>query len=696
MANKDFKIDVGDQTITFQLKDWADQANGNVVVQAGDTVILTAATMSEGREGLDFFPLTVDFEERFYAAGKILGSRFMRREGRPSEDAIITARLIDRSIRPLFPKHMKGEVQVINTCMSWDTENDPDIIGLLGSSLALLISDIPWNGPVGAVRVGYIDGKFIANPTYEQREQSELNFIVAGTEKDGELVINMIEAESKEAEEGIYEEAWKFAQPIIKQLIQLQKDIAKEVGKEKIVLEETPKDEALEAEINEFLNGRLEKTLFENRLHEMNDVKRELVEYLEEKYPDTEKATYAKKFFEDEIDRMVNEGATKKNLRVDGRKMDEIRTLSGEVGILPRTHGSAIFLRGQTRTISVLTLGTPGDEKLEESMEGTEKKRYMHHYNFPPYSSGETKPMRSPNRREIGHGVLAEKALIPVLPSKEDFPYTIRIVTEAVASNGSTSMASTCSSTLALLDAGVPISAPVAGIAIGMMTDQDGGYKILTDIQGPEDHHGGMDFKVTGTKKGITAIQMDVKIWGITAPIFKEAMEAAKKARLQILKEVFEKVLPEPRKEMSKWAPRILTIKINKDKIGELIGPGGKNIRELTETYDVKIDVEEDGSVYITTLNEENGKKALEKIEGITHTVEVGEQFEGPVRRILEFGAFVEILPGQEGLVHISKLADRHVDKVEDVVKVGDVIPVKVIKIDEKGRIDLSLKDAKK
>ena len=696
MANKNFEIKLKERTITFQLKDWADQANGNVVVQIGDTVILSAATLSKGREGLDFFPLTIEYEERFYAAGKILGSRFMRREGRASDDAIITARLIDRAVRPLFPKHMKGEIQIVNTCLSWDEENDADIIGLLGSSLALSISDIPWNGPVGVVRIGRIDNKFIVNPTYEEREKSEIDFVAAGTEKDGELVINMIEAESKEIGEDIYEQAWQYAEPFIKQLIALQRKIAAEVGKEKIIVEDSPVDAGLETEIKEYIGERLEKTLFENRLHEMNELKSELISYIEGKYPETEKEEYAAKFFEDEIDRMVNEGATKKNLRVDGRKMDEIRNLSGEVGLLPRTHGSALFTRGQTKTLSIVTLGTPGDYKLSENMEGLEKKRYMHHYNFPPYSSGETKPMRSPNRREIGHGMLAEKALLPVLPTTEEFPYTIRIVTESVASNGSTSMAAVCSSSLALMDAGIPITSPVAGIAMGIMTDEKGAYKILTDIQGPEDHHGGMDFKIAGTKKGITAIQMDVKILGITAPIFKEAMSGAKTARFKILDDLIEKVLPAPRKELSKWAPHIYTLKIDENKIGELIGPGGKNIKELIETFDVQIDVEEDGQIYVTAMNEENGKNAVEKIQGMMRTVEVGERFEGPVRRILDFGAFVEILPGQEGLVHISKLADKHVDKVEDIVNVGDVISVKVIKIDGQGRIDLSLKDAKK
>ena len=640
----------------------------------------------------------MDYEERFYAAGKILGSRFVRREGRPQDEAIITARLIDRAIRPLFPKGFRKEVQVIATCLSWDAENDSDVLGLLGASLALSVSDIPWSGPVGAVRVAKVQDAFVVNPTYEQRTQSSLDFVLAGVKENGEVLLNMIEAEGQEVAEDVFEQALEFAKPFLLQTIEAQEEITKKFGKEKTAPQETPKDEELERAMQEFLNNKLEQALFtgdrKTRMDQVGAVLSELLLFLQEKYPAEDKSRYAKDFFEETVNQAVHQAALVEGRRVDDRKLDEVRELGGKAGILPRTHGTGLFLRGQTKTLSILTLGAPGDQKLMEGMEFTGKKRFMHHYNFPPYAPGEVKPLRGPSRRDIGHGILAEKALLPVIPEVDKFPYTIRIVTEVLSSNGSTSMASCCSSSLALMDAGVPIKNPVAGISIGLMQDEKGNYKLLCDIQGPEDHHGDMDFKVAGTKEGITAIQLDVKLRGITSVIFKEALALAKKTRHHILNEVISKILDKSRPELSPWAPRIIIININPEKIGLLIGPGGKTINKIIEDTGVQIDIEETGQVFITADKEDQGKRALEIIEALVREVKVGEIYKGKVKRIMEFGAFVEVLPGQEGLVHISKLADRRVEKVTDIVKVGDIIPVKVVEIDEQGRINLSLKDA--
>ncbi len=699
MAPKPYTIKLQDKTITLELTDLAEQANGSVLVRQGDTIILvTAVSASSAFANQGFFPLTVDYEERFYAAGKILGSRFVRREGKPQDEAIITARLIDRAIRPLFPKGFRKEVQVIATCLSWDAENDSDVLGLLGASMALSVSDIPWQGPVGAVRIAKTQDAFIVNPTYAQRAQSSLDFVLAGVKEKGEVLLNMIEAEGQEVPENVFEQALEFAKPFLLQTIEAQEEIAKEFGKEKTVLQETPKDEELERVMREFLNGKLDKALFsgdrKTRMDKVGDVQTELLVFLQEKYSNEDKIRYTKDFFEEETDRIVHEAALKQGKRVDDRKLDEVRELGGKAGILPRTHGTGLFLRGQTKTLSILTLGAPGDQKLMEGMEFTGKNRFMQHHNFPSYAPGEVKPLRGPSRRDIGHGILAEKALLPVIPEVDKFPYTIRIVTEVLSSNGSTSMASCCSSSLALMDAGVPIKNPVAGISIGLMQDDKGEYRLLCDIQGPEDHHGDMDFKVAGTKDGITAIQLDVKLRGITSKIFQEALALAKKTRHHILDDVIGKILDKPRPELSQWAPRIIIININPEKIGLLIGPGGKTINKIIEDTGVEIDIEETGQVFITADKEDNGKRALEIIEALVREVKVGEIYKGKVKRIMEFGAFVEVLPGQEGLVHISKLANRRVEKVTDIVKVGDVIPVKVVEIDEQGRINLSLKDA--
>ncbi|MDP2641342.1 MAG: polyribonucleotide nucleotidyltransferase [Candidatus Yanofskybacteria bacterium] len=700
MKNQKIDIQIGGKTATVFLDSWATQASGSVRVQIGETVVLVTAVMGkEDAQGQGFFPLTVDYEERFYAAGKILGSRFVRRESRPTEEAVITARLIDRAIRPLFPKHLMRPVQVIVTCLSWDGENDPDVAGLLGASFALCLSDIPWNGPLFGVRVGKTGNSFTLNPTYSEREASELDFVIAGMENEGKILLNMIEAESSEAAEESYKQALQFALPTLSELIALQKNAQKEFGKEKTSVPEPAQDEQLNKEMSSFLEPRLQEALFSGdpatRMERAGALKKDVLAFAQEKRPGEGREGYALAFLEEEIDRAVHEGALKYDKRVDGRGLDEIRPLSAQVGVLPRTHGSGMFSRGLTTTLSLLTLGGPGDHKLMEGMEISGKKRFMHHYNFPPYAPGEVKPLRGPGRREIGHGMLAEKALLPVIPVTDEFPYTIRIVTECVSSNGSTSMASACSSSLALMDAGVPIKRPVAGISVGLMADEAGNYKLLTDIQGPEDHYGDMDFKVAGSKEGITAIQLDVKIRGITADMFSEVLERAKKARFQILEEVIAPVLLAPRSGLSKYAPKISVIRINPEKIGMIIGSGGKIINKMTADFNVKIDIDDEtGDVFVTSEDADGVRKALEKIEGIVHEVEVGELFQGTVKSVVDFGAFVEILPGQEGLVHISQLAPWRVEKVADIVKVGDVIPVKVIGIDEHGKIRLSRKEA--
>lgn len=694
-----FKLEIGKRELKIELRNLAEMAAGSCLVQYGDTLVLSTVVISEGeREGIDFFPLTVDYEERYYAAGKILGSRYIRRESRPSDEAILTSRLIDRAIRPLFPKDLKREVQIVVTCLSWDRENDPDIIGLVAASLVLSLSKVPWSGPISAVRVGKIGDEFILNPTYEQRESSCLDLVVVGVEKSGEILINMMEAEASEISEEVISKATEWAMPYLKELIDFQNQIIKKVGEEKISIEAPRQDLELEKEIKEFLGAGLEKALFQKekkeRMEDVNQLKEDLACRIEEKYPGMGKTKYARDFFEEEIERLVHENVIKQGRRPDGRKLDELREITAEAGILPRTHGSGLFCRGQTKSLSILTLGAPGDVKLLEGMEIVGKKRFMHHYNFPPYSTGEIKQMRGPGRRDIGHGMLAEKALLPLIPSLEEFPYTIRIVSEILSSNGSTSMASVSSSSLALMDAGVPIKKPATGIALGLMQNSKGDYKILTDIQGPEDHHGDMDLKVAGTRDGITAIQMDVKITGISQKILKEVLEQGKKARLQILDKI-KKVLEKPRPELSPFAPKILILQINPEKIREVIGPGGKVINGIIKECGVEIDIEDSGKIFVTAEKEEAAKKAVNWIKNITREVKVGETFQGKVKRILDFGAFVEILPGQEGLVHISQLAPYHVGKVEDIVKVSDIIPVKVISIDEQGRINLSLKAAK-
>jgi len=682
----EYKIKIGEREMVFETSNLTDQASGACFLKYGGTVVLSTACLSSyEKEQVEFFPLTVEYEERYYAAGKIKGPRYIKRETRPSDEAICNARMVDRAIRPLFPKDLKKEVQIINTVLSWDGENDPDVLALLASSFSLLISEIPWQGPVGALRVGKIGEKFIINPTYKEKEESEIDVVFSGVKRNGEILINMIEGGFSEVNEKTLLEAFDFARPEIEKLIDFQEKISKEIGKKKIPLKEKEKDPLFEEELRKFLGNRLKEAIFQKeKSDKFLQLKKEYLEFVNLRFP--ERVFEALRFLEKEAEKLLAKEIIENGIRPDGRKIDEMRKISCQVSVLPRTHGSAIFCRGQTKSLSILTLGAPGDVQLLDGMEISGKKRFMHHYNFPPYSVGEISPLKGPGRREIGHGMLVERALLPIVPDFEQFPYTIRIVSEILSSNGSTSMASACSSSLALMDAGVPIKRPVAGIALGLVTNERGDYKILTDIQGPEDHYGDMDFKVAGTEKGVTAIQMDLKIDGISRKIFEEALERGKKARLEILK-TMEKVLPRPREALSPFAPKILTIQINPEKIRDVIGPGGRVINEIISETGVSIDIEETGKIFVTAEKEEAAKKAIAWIKNITREVKVGEVFQGKVKRVLSFGALIEILPGQEGLLHISQIKKQRGLKL----KVGEIIPVKVISIDELGRINLGI-----
>ena len=709
MIKDTFEIEVGGKTISVKTTNWAEQASGSCLVQCGDTEVMVNVTMSPvTREGIDFFPLTVEYEEKFYAAGKIFGSRFLKRESRPTDEAVLTSRIIDRAIRPLFPKDFKREVQVIVTCLSWDGENDPDILGMIGASFALSISNIPWSGPLASIRVNRVDGKFVFNPTYAERAVGDMDLTFAAIQKDGDILVNMIEMGSKEVSEKDFLDAYDAAKKELQKIIDFQVSAAKKIGKEKETFLPAVELE-IEGEIKEWLGDKLQKAIDnapagEKNLGAIEDLKKELVKHLEEKSRLSEdnrgSATASLSgqvlaFFEKEIEKIIITNIIEKDKRPDGRKSTEIRPLSCEVGVLPRTHGSGVFYRGLTHVLSILTLGGPGDQQILEGMEIVGKKRFLHHYNFPPFSSGETGMMRGPKRREIGHGALAEKALLPVIPDPEKFPYTIRIVSEVVSSNGSTSQASICAATIALMDAGVPIKAPVAGISIGLAKDEETGkYKVLTDIQGPEDHYGDMDFKVAGTRQGITAIQMDIKIDGIDRKIMEEALERAKDARFKIL-DIIKEQIPESRKSLSQYAPKIVSFMINPSKIGEVVGPKGSMINKIIEECNgIAIDIEDSGFVAVTGQNQADVDKAAAWIKGIVEEVEIGKIYQGTVRKIMDFGAFVDILPGQSGLVHISKFVPQRLDKVTDVVKEGDKIPVKVIGIDDQGRINLSAVDA--
>ncbi|MGG3843111.1 polyribonucleotide nucleotidyltransferase [Anoxybacillus kestanbolensis] len=684
-----FSIDWAGRPLTVEIGELAKQANGAVLVRYGDTVVLSTATASKEPKSVDFFPLTVNYEERLYAVGKIPGG-FIKREGRPSEKAILASRLIDRPIRPLFAEGFRNEVQVVSMVMSVDQDCSPEMAAMFGSSLALTISDIPFEGPIAGVTVGRVNGEFVINPSVAQMEQSDMHLVVAGT-KDA---INMVEAGANEVPEEIMLEAIMFGHEEIKRLIAFQEDIAAKVGKEKMEVVLYELDAQLEAEIRARVEGEIKRAVQvpEKLAREaaIEQLKSEVVASYEQQEADEETIKQVKeilyKLVKEEVRRLI----TEEKVRPDGRKVDEIRPLSSAVGLLPRTHGSGLFTRGQTQALSVCTLGALGDVQILDGLGIEETKRFMHHYNFPPFSVGETGAMRGPGRREIGHGALGERALEPVIPSEKEFPYTIRLVSEVLESNGSTSQASICASTLAMMDAGVPIKAPVAGIAMGLVKSGEH-YTILTDIQGMEDHLGDMDFKVAGTEKGVTALQMDIKIKGLSREILEEALQQARKGRLEILKHMMQ-TISEPRKELSKYAPKILTMQINPDKIRDVIGPSGKQINKIIEETGVKIDIEQDGTIFISSVNEEMNQKAKKIIEDIVREVEVGQVYLGKVKRIEKFGAFVELFSGKDGLVHISELAEERVGKVEDVVSIGDEILVKVTEIDKQGRVNLSRK----
>jgi polyribonucleotide nucleotidyltransferase len=693
MVNK-FETEIAGRKLVIETGKLAMLSNGSVLIKYGETVVLVNTNASETpREGIDFFPLSVEYEERLYSVGKIPGG-FIKREGKPTEKAILSARSIDRPIRPLFPKGYRNDVQIICTVMSVDPDNLPDVLSINGASAALTISDIPFEGPIGAVMVGYIDGKYVLNPTAEERDKSSLHLVVVST-KDRVI---MIEAGAKEVDEDTMYNAIMFGYEKAQDIIKFQEEIREKIGKEKVIPELYHVSDELESAVREYAYNMVNEVMHirerVERQEKTNEMKHNVFEHFAEIYPDMEKDIDAVLYnmMKEELRRIVLE----ENIRIDGRQFDQIRPITCEVGLLPRTHGTGLFTRGQTQVLTVTTLGAVGDVQVLDGLGDEEFKRYMHHYNFPPYSTGEVKMLRGPGRREIGHGALAERALEPVIPSEEEFPYTIRLVSEVLSSNGSTSQASVCASTLSLMDAGVPIKTPVAGVAMGMVsTDDFSEFNILTDIQGTEDFFGDMDFKVAGTSKGITAIQVDTKVHGLPREVIKATIEKAYTGRMFILGKMKE-CISEPRKEMSPYAPKIISTTIDPDKIRDVIGPGGKTINKIIADTGVKIDIEDDGRVFISAQDAESGKKALKIIEGLTHEVQAGEIYLGKVNRIMPFGAFVEILPGKEGLVHISKLDFERVNKVEDVVNIGDEVLVKVTEIDSQGRINLSRKDALK
>ena len=685
---RSFEMEVGGRPLVIENGKMAKQANGAVLVRYGDTVVLVAVTASaEPREGVDFFPLTVDYEEKMYAVGKIPGG-FIKREGRPSNAAILCARLIDRPIRPLFPKGFRNDIQVIATVLSVEQDNPPDIAAMIGASCALSVSDIPFNGPIAGVRVGRVDGKFVINPTVEQREKSDLNLTIAGSYD----AVMMVEAGANELPEDVILESILFGHKEIKRIVEFQRKIIDACGKKKreVRLFQTPPE--MEQAIRDYAAARLDAAVRDadklRRDEHIAAVNADTMEHFLEIYPGAAKeiAAVLHDVEKDIVRRMI----THEKIRPDGRGLDEVRPVSCEVGILPRTHGSGLFTRGQTQILTVTTLGSLGDAQVIDGLGVEKSKRYIHQYNFPGYSVGEARPARGPGRREIGHGALAERALLPVIPTEEEFPYMFRLVSEVLESNGSSSMGSVCGSTLSLMNAGVPIRRPVSGVAMGLVKDGDQ-YTILTDIQGMEDALGDMDFKVAGTDQGITAIQMDIKIAGITREILASALEQAKRGRAFIMGKMME-CISKPAPDLSPYAPRVTTMHINVDKIRNVIGPGGKMIKKIVDDTNTQIDIEEDGTILISAVNVEDAKKAVAIIEELVRDVEVGAVYKGKVTRIMAFGAFVEVLPGKEGLCHISQLAKRRVEKVEDVVQIGDTLDVKVTEIDRQGRVNLSHK----
>ncbi len=685
---KKFQYKLAGRDLHVSIGKVAEQASGACFMQYGDTVILVAATASKKpREGIDFFPLSVDYEEKLYSVGKFPGG-FIKREGRPSEKAILTSRLIDRPLRPLFPNGYRNDVQVIATVLSVDQDYSPEIVAMIGSSISLSISDIPFDGPTGTVLVGLIDGKYIINPTLEERDKSEINLVVSGTKE----AIMMVEASGNEVSEDVMLQGILVAHEEIKSICAFIEEIVAEVGVAKKEFDVfAPKAEVKES-VEAFAKEKLTNAIktFEKQERDINidQVVEETLEHFSEEYEDNIKDIkyVLDSIIKSEVRRLIID----EDLRPDNRKSDEIRTITSEAGLLPRTHGSGLFTRGQTQVLSIVTLGASGDAQTVDGLSEEESKRFMHQYNFPPYSVGDTRPMRGPSRRDIGHGALGEKALVPVIPSEEDFPYTIRVVSEVLSSNGSSSQASICASTLAMLDAGVPLKASVAGIAMGLIKIDDK-IAVLSDIQGMEDALGDMDFKVAGTNKGITAMQMDIKISGIDKEVLEEALEKARIGRLFILDKMTE-TLTDPRSELSPFAPRIFTMQINPDKIRDVIGPGGKIINKIIDETGVKIDIDDTGRIAIAAVDGAGGAKAMEMIENIVKDIEVGEIYLGKVTKIMNFGAFVEILNGKEGLVHISNIARERVNKVEDVLAVGEEVMVKVMEIDKQGRINLSRK----
>ncbi|MFD1928655.1 polyribonucleotide nucleotidyltransferase [Sporosarcina siberiensis] len=688
-GKKVYTLDWAGRQLIVETGQLAKQANGAVLVRYGDTTVLSTATASKNSRGLDFFPLTVNYEERMYAVGKIPGG-FLKREGRPSDKAVLTSRLIDRPIRPLFADGFRNDVQVISLVMSVDHECSSEMAAMLGSSLALSVSDIPFEGPIAGVQVGRINGEFLINPTPDQLEKSELDLVVAGT-KDA---INMVEAGAQEVTEDIILEAIMFGHSEIVRLIEFQEKIIAEVGKEKMEIALYELDETLMAEIKTSCEAKLISAIQTHEKHARADaidaVKAEVMEHYKENGSDDATMKQVKGILDDIIKDEVRRLITDEKIRPDGRGLDEIRPLASEVGILPRTHGSGLFTRGQTQALSVCTLGALGEVQIIDGLGIEESKRFMHHYNFPNFSVGETGPIRGPGRREIGHGALGERALLSVLPDEKEFPYTIRLVAEVLESNGSSSQASICASTMAMLDAGVPLKAPVAGIAMGLVKKGDN-YSVLSDIQGMEDFLGDMDFKVAGTKKGITALQMDIKIDGLSRQILEESLTQAKIGRLHIL-EHMNTAIEEPRTELSQYAPKIIMIKINPDKIRDVIGPGGKVINKIIEVTNVKIDTEQDGTIYISSPDNEMNDKAKKMIENIVREAKVGEYYMAKVKRIEKFGAFLEIFPGKDGLLHISEISEERTKAVEDVLKMDAELFVKVIEIDNQGRVNLSRK----
>ncbi len=685
-----WELELGSRKITLETGHYAKQANGSVVVKGGDSVVLVTATMSDPRPGIDFLPLMVNFEERVYAIGRIPGS-WNRREGRPRDVATLNARLIDRPLRPLFPDGFRNDVQIIATVLSVDPDYEPEMLAFIGASAALIISDIPFNTPIGGIKVGMVDDELIVNPTEEERGKSKLELIVAGTKEE----VTMVEACAHEIPEDKLVEALEFGQVYLRKIVEIQEKMQAEAGKEKAEFEPAEPDQKIVKEVQTYssdLNRALRVEDKLDRKEAVDMLKEQILEILIPRFAEEGEEEEVEKIIKNEFEAMLKDNVRqmviKEKKRPDGREPDELRDLHSEVSILPRVHGSAEFTRGQTQALSVLTLGAIGDSQIMFDLGEFEQKRFLLHYNFPPYSVGETWPMRPPGRREIGHGALGEKAIEPILPDNEEFPYTIRLVSEILESNGSTSQASICASSLALMDGGVPLKNHVAGIAMGLMKEGED-YAILSDIQGLEDFYGDMDFKVAGTRNGVTALQMDIKITGISREIMEQALIQARKARLAILDNM-EEAISEPRSELSPYAPRMISMQIDPEQIREIIGPQGKTIRKITEETETKIDIEDTGKIFILGYSKEDVDKAIAMIEELTRDVEVGETYMGTVKRLMNFGAFVEVLPGKEGLVHISRLADYRVRSVEDVVSVGDKIWVKVTEIDDKDRINLS------